>query len=324
MADQNRADLILVVEDDPSIRHILKLQLEMEGYEVMEAEDGSIALERVQERTPDLILLDMMMPNMDGHTTCKHLRADHRFRNLPVIFLTAKSDVNSKLEGLVEGGNDYLTKPYDRGELIQRIKNLLVYGRANRHSNPLTGLPGNLSIEAELEKRMRSGADFAFLYLDLDHFKAYNDFYGYREGDRVIQLLADVLWRAVVEHGSEADFVGHVGGDDFVILAEVAQAGAVAEAVLRDFDQQVLALYQPRERDQGFVEIENRRGEVERFPLVSVTIAMVETARYDIEHVAMLNDVVAELKKLGKQQPGSVIIRDRRQDPPVLRTGSDG
>jgi len=314
-------DLILIVEDDPSIRRILRLQLEVEGYEVVEATDGLVALEVIEEHTPDLILLDVMMPNLDGNETCRRIRADNRFRQTPIIFLTAKSSSDSRIEGLVEGANDYLTKPYERSELLLRIKNLLGWGRAQRNCNPLTGLPGNPSIEAEAEDRLVHGRSFAFLYLDLDHFKAFNDFYGYRAGDEVIQLLARTLFLAVQTAGGPGDFVGHVGGDDFVVLTEPERADGLCDYIISRFDKKVVELYRPTEREQGYVEIENRRGEVERFPLVSVTIALVESERYHIEHLAMLNDVVAELKKVGKQQPGSVVVRDRRQDPPLARTG---
>ncbi len=317
-------DIILIAEDDPSIRKILRMQLELEGYEVVEAEDGAEALVKLESVTPDLILLDMMMPNLDGHSTCQRIRADNRFRHTPIIFLTAKSDVDTKLGGLAEGANDYLTKPYDRSELVQRIKNLLGWGRAQRNCNPLTGLPGNPSIEAEVEGRLLRRQEFTFLYLDLDHFKAYNDFYGYREGDGVIRLLASVLFQVVESTGGPTDFVGHVGGDDFVVLCDGEHGRAVAEGIVQLFDESIPQLYSEKDRARGYVEIENRRGEAERFPMVSVTIAMVETARYSIEHIAHLNDMVAELKKVGKQTPGSVVAEDRRSDPPIARTGSDG
>ncbi len=320
-----QADRILIVEDDPSIRRILRLQLEAAGYEVLDAEEGAAGLKLLETEMPDLVLLDMMMPNMDGNAVCHAIRADRRLRHLPIIFLTAKSSADSKISGLHEGANDYLTKPYDRAELLLRVRNLIAWGRAQRNSNPLTGLPGNPAIEAEVESRLAEGEVFAFMYVDLDYFKAFNDFYSYRAGDDVIRLLARVLNDAVDAEGARSDFVGHVGGDDFVVISTPGRADSVAERVVVEFDRQILDLYRPREREQGYVEIENRRGEMERFPLVSVTIALVESDRYQIDHIAMLNDVVAELKLHGKQQAGSVVVRERRQSPSgLLRTGSDG
>lgn len=320
-----KPDRILVVEDDSSIRRILRLQLEAEGYDVTEAEDGMTALKTLETMTPDLVLLDVMMPDMDGNTVCRKIREQRRLQSLPIIFLTAKSATESKIMGLDGGANDYLTKPYERKELLLRIKNLIGWGRAQRDSNPLTGLPGNPAIEAEVQDRLANEEVFAFLYLDLDYFKAYNDFYSYRAGDEVIKLLATVLTEVVEEIGNPRDFVGHVGGDDFVGLTTPDLADAVCSSIITRFDERILACYQDRERNQGYVEVENRRNQTERFPLVSVTIALVESDRYNIEHIAMLNDVVAELKRHGKKHQGSVVIRDRRQDPPeLLRTGSDG
>ncbi len=321
-----KQDRILIAEDDPSIRRILRMQLEAAGYIVFEAEDGTVALEVLKHETPDLVLLDVMMPNMDGKTTCRAIRADRRLSHLPVIFLTAKSTSESKIEGLDEGANDYLTKPYERKELLLRVKNLISWGRAQRYSNPLTGLPGNPSIESEIEDRLTEGRVFAFLYIDMDYFKAYNDYYSYRAGDEVIQLLARVLAQSVEMCGNDDDLVAHVGGDDFVVITTPRKADDVAREVIARFDKQILDHYQPHERDQGYVEIENRRNELERFPLVSVTIALVASDQHQIEHVAQLNDVVAELKRRGKRVQGSVVVRERRQTPPppMLRTGSDG
>jgi diguanylate cyclase (GGDEF)-like protein len=320
-----KKDRILITEDDPSLRRILRMQLEAAGYIVLEAEDGVMALDVLKQEMPDLVLLDVMMPNMDGNTTCRAIRADRRLRHLPIIFLTAKSTSESKIEGLDEGANDYLTKPYDRKELLLRVKNLIAWGRTQRYSNPLTGLPGNPSIDSEVEERLLEGRVFAFLYVDMDYFKAYNDYYSYRAGDEVIQLLARVLAQSVEACGNEDDFVGHVGGDDFVVISNPERADDVAREIVARFDRQILDYYQPRERGQGFVEIENRKNEMERFPLVSVTIALVASDQHQIEHVAQLNDVVAELKRRGKRVQGSVVIRERRQTPPnLLRTGSDG
>lgn len=318
-------DRVLVVEDDPSIRRILMFQLEAAGYKALEAADGVAALELLERDVPDLVLLDMMMPNLDGRAVCRAIRADRRLQHLPVVFLTANATIDAKLEGLDDGANDYLTKPYERKEMLLRVKNLIGWSRAQRHSNPLTGLPGNPAIEAEVEGLLNEGQVFAFLYVDIDHFKAYNDFYSYRAGDEVIKFMARVLSEAIEQKGNPRDFVGHIGGDDFVVITTPDRADEIAAAIIERFDGQVPEYYRPAERAQGYVEIANRQNKMEQFPLVSVTIALVESDRYQIEHVAMLNDVVAELKHVGKQRPGSVVVRERRQSSSqMFRTGSDG
>jgi PleD family two-component response regulator len=321
----DRAKHILIVEDDPSLRRVLRMQLEAEGYRVSEAENGATGLSILQHESPDLVILDVMMPEMDGYTVCQKIREQRRFQQMPVIFLTAKDAAESRIMSLDNGANDYLTKPYNRHELLLRVRNHINTGRAQRDANPLTGLPGNAAIELEVRSRLDRREEFALLYLDLDNFKAYNDTYSYRAGDRVIQLTAQLLNNVFTTYGQPGDFIGHIGGDDFVAITSLDKADAVCEAFVQSFDRAVLDHYGPEDRARGYVEVENRRFQMERFPLVSVTIALVETDRYHIDHIAMLNDVVSDLKKRGKRIPGSVVVRDQRTSaPPVPRTGSDG
>jgi diguanylate cyclase (GGDEF)-like protein len=320
-----KADHILIVEDDDSLRRVLRIQLEAAGYEITEAENGLRALEILESETPDLVLLDVMMPEMDGYTACKKIREQRRLAQLPIIFLTAKDAPESRIMSLGEGANDYMTKPYDRKELLLRVRNLIGWGRAQRDSNPLTGLPGNSAIEMETEARLAKKAPFALLYLDLDYFKAYNDYYSYRAGDRVIKLIADTAAEAIERLGNPDDFLGHIGGDDFVAITTPDKADAVCGEIVAKFDQRILTYYEDKDRERGYVEVENRRYQMERFPLVSVTIVLIESDRYQIDHIAMLNDLVVELKKRGKRTPGSVVVRDQRQGAQeVPRTGSDG
>jgi diguanylate cyclase (GGDEF)-like protein len=316
---------ILIVEDDLSLRRVLRMQLEAAGYQVSEAENGMAGLALLQQETPDLVILDVMMPEMDGYTVCQKIREQRRFHQLPVIFLTAKDQAESRIMSLDNGANDYLTKPYDRHELLLRVRNHINLGHAQRDANPLTGLPGNVAIEMETQARLDRHQDFALLYVDLDHFKAYNDTYSYRAGDRVIQLTAGILLQTFQQFGNPGDFVGHIGGDDFVAITTPDKADAVCNAIVAAFDRKILEHYEPADLARGYVEVENRRYEMERFPLVSVTIALVETDRYHIDHIAKLNDIVTDLKKVGKRIPGSVVVRDQRASAmPEPRTGSDG
>ncbi|NNF06825.1 MAG: GGDEF domain-containing protein, partial [Candidatus Eisenbacteria bacterium] len=218
----------------------------------------------------------------------------------------------------------YINKPYTAKELLLRITNLIAWSRAQRHSNPLTGLPGNPSIEAQVDQRLRGEEAFAFLYADLDNFKVFNDYYSYAAGDGVIKLIAQTLQEVVAEIGGPQDFVGHVGGDDFVVISTPDRAQEIANEVVSRFDSRILDHYRPEDRERGAVMVENRQGEMAEFGFVGVTIALVESDRYQIEHKAMLNDIVAELKNQGKSIPGSCMVRDRRQPTPHLRTGSDG
>ena len=310
---------ILIVDDERDIRHLLRTNLELEGFQVIEASDGAEAVRMAQDEAPDLIMLDVMMPEMDGIEVCNRLRASFSTRHIPVIMLTARAHRDSRLIGLEKGANDYITKPWDSRELMQRVRNTLEWSSQQRSASPLTGLPGNHSINAEIRRRLGEEHPFALLQIDVDHFKAFNDYYGYGRGDEAIQLLARILSESLYRSGDRSGFVGHIGGDDFVVLCSCDSAEALGEAILEWFNTAASDLYDAEDRSRGFVEVLNRRHVVERFPLMSLTIALVSTDRVPVTHLAQLIDVAQELKAHGKGIPGSVMVgeRRRRQDPPA-------
>ncbi|HSQ61444.1 MAG TPA: response regulator [Acidobacteriota bacterium] len=309
---------ILVVEDEPHLRIILERQLRDAPdaqYDVRSAEDGIKALEEVRRDPPELILLDVMMPGMDGYEVCRRLKASPLTSRIPVIFLTAKSSLDDRLEGLNVYADDYVTKPWERKELLFRVRNQLRTRRAQLSSNALTGLPGNVLIENELTRRITEREKFAFLHIDLDNFKAYNDYYGYARGDALIRFVASLLVEAVEQVGGDGDFVGHIGGDDFVVMTVPERATQIAEAVKREFDTRVPEQYEPEDRARGHITVlSSRQGGVKNFDLLSVTILLVTNVGRDIQHSAQVNDIAKELKKAGKAMRGSCIVPDRRSD----------
>lgn len=304
---------ILVVDDEEHIRRILQFQLEKNGYRVMAAENGEIALQMVHREAPDLILLDLMMPKMDGFEVCKRLRSDFQTNQIPIIMLTAKSDLPDRIKGLKGGANDYLVKPYSNEELLLRVKNVIEWSQKQKNANPLTGFAGNKVIEKELQKRIEKGNPFAFLYIDIDNFKAYNDYYGYQKGDESILFLADIIKEAVNSLGSSQDFVGHIGGDDFVIITSVDRAEYISKHIIDEFDKGSLVLLNEEDVRKGYLEIRNRLGEVKRVSLMSLTIALVINEEQRLRHFAQVSDIASELKKFGKGMTGSVVVRERRK-----------
>jgi CheY-like chemotaxis protein len=316
---------IILIEDDENIRQVLRIQLEVAGYDVRTAAEGANGLEMIQKNPPDLVITDLMMPVMDGHEVCRLIKSHFRTAHVPVIMLTAKSDISDKVKALDFGANDYLVKPYEREEMLLRVRNLLNWSRSQREANPLTGLPGNVAIEKEVTRRLTDGNPFLFLYIDIDNFKAYNDHYGYLRGDLAIRLLARMLVDVTTELGQPSDFVGHVGGDDFVVLTVPEALSIFSNELIRRFDREVIDLFSPEDRKAGFLRVLNRRGEMEQFALMSLTIAAVPTNKYKIVHLAQLNDLASELKRYGKSLKGSVVVFERRGDgQPVARTGTDG
>jgi PleD family two-component response regulator len=305
---------ILVCDDEPHIVQILKFTLEREGYQVFTAENGKVALDKARDVQPHLVLLDVMMPVMDGYEVCRKMREDFKMNQIPIIMLSAKGDDRARVVGLEGGANDYLVKPYSNDELLLRVKNVLEWNIKQKEANPLTGLPGNTAIERELKTRINRKEDYAFLYIDIDNFKAFNDYFGYQKGDEIISHLAGVLTRAVEKLGVKEDFIGHIGGDDFVLITNPSRGQFMAKYIIDEFDKGSLFLLGPEDVKRGYFEVRNRQGEIARISLMSITIALVMSKDNNIQHFAEINDIASELKKYGKKIKGSVVIKERRQD----------
>ena len=296
---------ILVVDDSPTMARLLEMGLTSAGLNVRIAHDGRVALAMALERCPDLVLADVVMPGIDGVQLTRHLREDPRTASSTIILVTAKNDSAAKLEGFDAGADDYIVKPFDIEELLARVKGALRRATVLRAQSPLTRLPGNVRIQEEIERRVRRQTHFSLLYVDLDNFKAYNDKYGFLQGDRVIQMTAGVLQDVAMELGGPETFVGHVGGDDFVVIGALGQEQQLAEAVIARFDAAIPSAYDEIDRGRGFIETLNRRGELQRFPLVSVSIGVTTTERRTYSHYAEAVTIATEMKTFTKQTAGS-------------------
>ena len=224
---------ILIADDDPDILQFVRVNLELEGFEVATASDGQEALAQVIEKPPDLVLLDIMMPEMDGLSALRRMRAHPAAANTSVILLTARALPEDRVTGLELGADDYVTKPFDVDELMARVKAVLRRSQAMRDVSPLTGLPGNFRITRELEERIAGEDPIGLGHIDLDNFKAFNDHYGFMRGDQVIKFTAHVLLEAAAEVDDPKAFIGHVGGDDFVAVISPDVVEEFCKAVIR-------------------------------------------------------------------------------------------
>jgi PleD family two-component response regulator len=322
LTTDNSTYRILVVDDEPHIQQILRFTLEKAGYQVFCASDGEEALEKMTEVKPSLVLLDVMMPKIDGFEVCRKMRQDFILNQIPVIMLTAKGDLTEKVRGLDGGANDYLVKPYSNEELLLRVRNVLEWNIKQKEANPLTGLPGNTAIERELISRINMKKPYAFIYIDIDNFKGFNDYYGYQKGDEIIGFLAGILTRTIEKIGTKEDFIGHIGGDDFVMIASPSRAEFMAKYVIDEFDKGALFLLNEDDVKRGYLEIRDRQGEVRRIPVMSVTMALVMSSDNNIEHFAEINDIASSLKEYGKRIKGSVVVKERRQEGLTKPTSS--
>ena len=311
--DASVGESILVADDDRFIARLLEIELRAAGYDVRTASDGEEALKLARERCPELVLADVMMPNMDGFELTRRLREDVHTASASVIMLTARGLSTDKLEGFSVGADDYVVKPFDTPELLARIRGALRRSREMRAQSPLTGLPGNVRIAQEIEQRCSSPAPFSILYVDLDHFKAYNDHYGFVRGDEVLRATGQLLQEVALESAGSGAFVGHVGGDDFVIVCEAGRARPLAQRVTERFDEQVVGLYDPSDRERGYVEVEDRLGQVRRFPIITVSIGIATTEHRSFDHYAEAVAVATEMKAYTKRaHEGSSWAVDRR------------
>jgi diguanylate cyclase (GGDEF)-like protein len=304
---------VLIVDDDVDIARFIEVNLRMEGFDVVVAHDGQEALEVINVRLPDLALVDVMMPRIDGVELTRRLRSDPLTASLPIIMLTAKSLSVDKVVGLTAGADDYIIKPFDTLELIARVRSTLRRNAEMRAVSPLTGLPGNHRINEEIASRAGGDRPFAVCHVDLDNFKAFNDRYGWLRGDDVITLLAATL-KSVTVVGAHP-FIGHVGGDDFVVICEPDQVESLTTEVITRFDQGVALLHDPDDVRRGHITIVDRQGKERTYPIVSVSIGVAMTDKRHYADYRAIVAVTTEMKVVAKGQVGSAVAIDRRTHP---------
>jgi diguanylate cyclase (GGDEF)-like protein len=295
------------------VARFVEVNLRSAGYDVNVASNGEEALERAVKLRPDLVLLDVMMPKLDGFEVAQRLRRDPRTSASSIIMLTAKALSSDKVLGLSSGADDYIIKPFDPVELLARVKGTLRRAREMRALSPLTGLPGNIRIQEEIRRRVSENQPFALLYADLDHFKAYNDHYGFVRGDRAIQSLARLVTETVHEVAGPQGFVGHVGGDDFVVIVGPQLAIDVAHTLCDRFDQQVPHLYDTDDAARGGIDVKDRQGQPNRFPLLTLSIGVASTDVREFGHYAEAVSLATEMKQYAKRDSGSSFAVDRRK-----------
>lgn len=308
--DMDTLKKILVVDDDEVARALVSgIVRSSQRFKIITAENGEEGIQRAKHELPDLILLDIMMPQVDGYQVCKVLREDIATRYIPIIMVSAKGGVDNQLQGFELGADDFITKPFNHNELVARMEALIRRHELSLDANPLTRLPGNISIERELVRRLSDNCRFAVGYADIDNFKAFNDHCGFSMGDRVIFETGSIIGHAV----TPLDFVGHIGGDDFVFITMPDMVDEICRAIITKFDRAMPKYYDETSRSQGYIESKNRNGDIQRFPLMTLSIAIVTNQAREFTHFAEIGTIGAELKAYLKNLPGSNYLVDRRK-----------
>ena len=306
---RREAPRVLIVDDDPSIRQICREVLELGGYQVRDAGSANAALAEARRFRPDMILMDVLMPGIDGYRAAEMIRADASCGLAPIMFLSARGDTADKVRAFRSGAEDYMVKPFDAAELLARVGKALDRQARELGASPTTQLPGADAIQGEIERRLAAGDPSAVCcYLDLDNLKAFNDYYGYAKANAVIRQTGDVIRHVITRQGGPGDFIGHIAGDDFVFVTSADNVDAVCTGICERFDQLIRLYYAPSDRAKGFIETKDRFGVQRKFPIMSVSIAAISLAR--ARSYATLAELAAVGKASAKAIPGSAYVRD--------------
>lgn len=304
-------EIYIIDDDDSSIVIFRELFKNDKDYKFIsvKTEEIDIALKNI----PSLIVINEDAIDRDVVDLCRKIRKDEDNTITPVIVVSSKSDKDHRVRILQESIEYFIKKPVDEQYLYYTVKNLNRLLSSNRRISPLTGLPGNVQIHAELKKRITKKEPFSVLYLDLDNFKAYNDVYGFLKGDEIIEFTAETILNCI--HNSEFDdtFVGHIGGDDFVAIIPGIECEKTCQNILAHFDNNVSKYFTEEDLEKGYIEVANRRGIIEQFPLTSLSIGVVVADPGRFHNILEIGEVGAQVKHAAKSVMGSSYAIDKRK-----------
>lgn len=305
---------VLIINSDPSDADEIKLPLEEDGSHFIfyTAEPSLLALDTIYNEPPDLIIVSQSLEEDKWKDLCSRIKADTFFGHLPILLILQPFSHDLKIDWKDMPVDDYLQKPLDPNEIRSRVSLTFARSARVRDANPLTRLLGNYSIMMAIQARIDSEFPFAVAYMDLNHFKSYNDKYGFLRGDEVIKIAARILSNSVRKLESPEAFVGHIGGDDFVFILPPDRLDSVCQEVIRNFDLIVGNFYDEEDRIRGYIDAINRKGKKERFPIVSVSIGIVTNEYRPIKHIGEVSTIVTEILKRVKSMQGSNYAKDLR------------
>jgi diguanylate cyclase (GGDEF)-like protein len=287
---------LLIVEDDYDIANMLRIYFTGQNYEVDTASRGSDALEKTRQNLPHLIVLDIMLPDIDGFEVCQILRTNTRTSHVPIIFLTQKDERSDKLQGLELGADDYVTKPFDIEELKLRVSRAIARAEQQSLTDPRSGLPSGRLIEEQLRRIIRL-SDWALMDIRINHFEPFKDVYGFVAGDDVLRFTAMMLGEVVDEYGNMNDFIGHAGGDNFIIITTGQAADSIVRRLKERFADEVLSHYSFMDREVGYIVTHNGGEQPIRHPLMNLAIGVVSPSQYQFADIREITEMAAEARR---------------------------
>ena len=287
---------LLVVEDDVDIGNMLKIYFSGMDFDVDVAVRGSDALEKTKQSLPHLIVLDIMLPDIDGYEVCRNLRTNMRTSHIPVIFLTQKDERSDKLQGLELGADDYITKPFDIEELKLRVQGAIRRSERESLTDPRSGLPAGRLIEEQLRRIIREKG-WALLDAGLSHFEPFKDVYGFVTADDVLRFTAMLIGEVVDELGNPSDFIGHAGGDNYIIITTEEKAEGIKSRLKERFGQEVQTHYNFIDRQQGFVQSPASDGTTVKVPFMSMVVGVVSPSQHSFADIREITELSAEARR---------------------------
>jgi len=287
---------LLVVEDDIDIGKMLKIYFSGMDFDVDVALRGSDALERTKQVLPHLIVLDIMLPDIDGYEVCRNLRTNMRTSHIPVIFLTQKDERSDKLQGLELGADDYITKPFDIEELKLRVQGAIRRSERESLTDPRSGLPAGRLIEEQLRRIIREKG-WALLDARVNNFDTFKDVYGFVAGDDVLRFTAMMIGEVVDELGTTSDFIGHAGGDNFIVITMEEKSSAIRARLKERFDNEVLTHYNFIDRQQGFVQAPTADGTTVKVPFMTLSVGVVSPSVQLFADIREITELAAEARR---------------------------
>lgn len=271
-------------------------------------------LEDALRNIPSLIIINEDNLKEEATEICKKIKLNEDNAITPIIVISSDSRREHKLEILEAKATYFIKNPVDIDLLYYTIRNIVSLLFINRKVSPLTSLPGNVQIQAEMKKRLANRQYFIMLYLDLDNFKAYNDVYGFSNGDEIIKYTARTIVNNVHKDEEDNNFVGHIGGDDFVAIVENKDYEKICQDIIAEFDSGIIKYFTRKDIERGYIEVENRRGAIEQFPITSISIGAVEVKPGSYANPLEIGEIGAQVKHLSKTIQGSTYVINRRKE----------
>ncbi|HPQ69311.1 MAG TPA: diguanylate cyclase [bacterium] len=303
---------IMILDPDPERADRMVELMEAEDHFAYAIEDMNRAMQQIYNEAPDLIIMTAIGDRWK--TFLRTLKNDSVYRYLPVLGLFEEGMLGptTTFEGLPI--DDLLLLPLNLDELRLRVRLAIVKSSRYLDANPLSRLPGNYTILQTVQNLIDNKTPFALGYIDIDNFKPFNDRYGFSRGDEIIRMTARIMTNAVRGSTDAIGFVGHIGGDDFVLIVEPQSVDTICKQVLFNFDMIASTFYDDEDRMRGYIESVDRKGNKNRFPLLSLSIAAVISINRNFTHYGEFSAAASEVKKAVKQLDGSNYMVDRRHD----------